>query len=78
MSAEAKAPEMKEPTDEGISDTDDTDKQFVDIIDEDSARGATFTREDLEALPSDHEGQFIWLILLLGFLNLKLANDDLW
>lgn len=77
MSAEAKAPEMKEPTDEGISDTDDTDKQFVDIIDEDSARGETFTREDLEALPPDHGGQFIWLILLLGFLNLKLANDDL-
>ncbi|XP_045427453.1 ciliogenesis and planar polarity effector 1 isoform X3 [Pipistrellus kuhlii] len=55
MSTEAKAPEMKEPDDEGISDTDDTDKQFVDIIDEDSLRGETFTQEELEALPPDHE-----------------------
>lgn len=77
MPTEAKTPEMKEPNDEGISITDDTDKQFIDIIDEDPLRVETFTQEELETLPSDHEGQFIWLIFSLGFLNLKLANGYL-
>ncbi|XP_054571293.1 ciliogenesis and planar polarity effector 1 [Eptesicus fuscus] len=55
MPTEAKTPEMKEPNDEGISVTDDTDKQFIDIIDEDPLRVETFTQEELETLPSDHE-----------------------
>lgn len=75
MPAEARTPEIKETNEEGISVSDDTDKQVIDIIDEDLLRGDTFTQEELEALPPDHEGQFIWLISLLGFINLKLVND---
>ncbi|EPQ11667.1 hypothetical protein D623_10029263 [Myotis brandtii] len=55
MPAEARTPEIKETSEEGISVTDDTDKQVVDIIDEDLLRGDTFTQEELETLPPDHE-----------------------
>lgn len=75
MPTEARTPEIKETNEESISVTDDTDKQVVDIIDEDLLRGDTFTLEELETLPPDHEGQVIWLISLLGFINLKLVND---
>ncbi|XP_070267917.1 ciliogenesis and planar polarity effector 1 [Myotis yumanensis] len=55
MPTEAKTPEIKETSEEGISVTDDTDKQVVDIVDEDLLRGDTFTQEELETLPPDHE-----------------------
>lgn len=71
----AKTPDIKETNDEGISVTDDTDKQVIDLIDEDLESVGTSTQEELDALPPDHGGQFTWLIFLLGFINLKLVND---
>lgn len=67
--AEAKTPETKDPSDESISVTDDTDKQFVDIIDEDPVSGETFTQEELETLPPDHEGPRIWLNFCVALLS---------
>lgn len=69
-------PEMKKTKDEIISVTDDTEKEFIDI-DEDLLEVETFDQEEMEIHLPDHEGQFIRVIFLFGFINLKLVNDYL-
>lgn len=55
MPAEVTNPKIKETSDEIISVTDDTEKEFVDI-DEDLLEVETFTQEEMDAYPSDYEG----------------------
>uniref|UniRef100_A0A8D0RE09 Ciliogenesis and planar polarity effector 1 n=1 Tax=Sus scrofa TaxID=9823 RepID=A0A8D0RE09_PIG len=54
MPAEVTNPKIKETSDEIISVTDDTEKEFVDI-DEDLLEVETFTQEEMDAYPSDYE-----------------------
>uniref|UniRef100_A0A8D1YDM7 Ciliogenesis and planar polarity effector 1 n=1 Tax=Sus scrofa TaxID=9823 RepID=A0A8D1YDM7_PIG len=56
MPAEVTNPKIKETSDEIISVTDDTEKEFVDI-DEDLLEVETFTQEEMDAYPSDYEGE---------------------
>ena len=58
MPTDVKNPEIKGTKDEIISVTDDTEKEFVDI-DEALLEVETFTQEEMDVYPSDHEGQFI-------------------
>lgn len=55
MPAEVTNPKIKETSDEIISVTDDTKKEFVDI-DEDLLEVEIFTQEEMDAYPSDYEG----------------------
>ena len=54
MPVEAKTPEIKECNDI-ISVTDDTEREFIDI-DVDLLGIETFTREEMNTYPSNHEG----------------------
>lgn len=55
MPTEAKNPEIKETSEEVISVTDDTGKEFIDI-DEDLSEVETFTQEEMDVCLSDYEG----------------------
>lgn len=54
MPTEAKNPEIKETSEEVISVTDDTGKEFIDI-DEDLSEVETFTQEEMDVCLSDYE-----------------------
>lgn len=76
MPTKAENPEIKETNDEITSGTGDTEKEHIGI-DEDLLEIETFTQEEVNTYLSVYEGQFIWLIFLFNFINLKLVNDYL-